>query len=78
MGFEDMVTVPYLLTQVHGAQLGRLHFGIHHHVEHGANGLRHTEVRGPTAPLELDLKCRPGPLDKQTQPSPHLIDLNHI
>lgn len=62
-------TAPYLLTQVHGAQLGRLHFGVHHHVEHGADGLRHAEVRGPTAPLKLGLERRPGPSEKHTQPS---------
>lgn len=57
--------VPYLLTQVHGAQLGRLHFSIHHHVEHGADGLRHAEVDGPTAPLKLGLEGNPGPSEER-------------
>lgn len=57
--------VPYLLTQVHRAQLCRLHFGVHHHVEHGADGLRHAEICGPTAPLKLGLKGNPGPSEER-------------
>lgn len=54
----------YLLPQVHGAQLGRLHLGVHHHVEHGADGLGNAEVGGPAAPLKLGLERRPGPSEK--------------
>ena len=47
----------YLLAQLHGAELGGLRLGVHHHIEHGADGLRHTEVcgcssgAGPRRPL---------------------------
>lgn len=51
----------YLLAQVYGTQLGGLGPGIHHDVEHGADGLRHAEVCGPAALLKLRLKRRPCP-----------------
>lgn len=58
-------SVSYLLTQVHGTQLGRLGLGVHHDVEHGADGLRHAEICGAAALLKLGLERRPCPLEKE-------------
>lgn len=55
----------HLLTQVHRTQLGRLNLGIHHYVEHGADGLWHAEVCGPTALLKLGLKRCSSPLEME-------------
>ena len=49
----------YLLAHLHGAQLGRLVLGVHHHVEHGAYWRRDAEVCGPAALCELGFKRHP-------------------
>lgn len=58
---REIFSISYLLPQVHGTQLGWLDLGVHHDVEHGADGLRHSEVCGPAAPLKLGLKGCPCP-----------------
>lgn len=55
--FWESYRTAHLLTQVHGAEFGRLHPGVHQDIKHGANGLWNAEVRGPAALLELGLKC---------------------
>lgn len=46
----------YLLAELHGTQFGGLGLGVHHDIEHGAYGLRNTEVCGAGALLQLHLK----------------------
>lgn len=65
MSSKEIFSVSYLLIQVHGTQLGWLGLGIHHDIEHGADGLWHAEVCGPAALLKLGLERRPCPLDKE-------------
>lgn len=73
----NITFVSYLLSQVHGTQLGRLGLGIHHDVEHGADGLWHTEVCAPAAPLKFSLKRSPCPSEKKRNIQGHSRDFKN-
>lgn len=72
---DIFVGVVYLLAELHGTQFGRLGPGVHHDIEHGAYGLRHTKVCSAWTLLQLHLKGCSGSETTQGRPNSNWLAL---